>query len=287
MPSNFQYKKNAPLSVLMSTYQNDNPLFLYLALKSIIDQTTQPEELILVIDGPIKPTHEQVIKKIKNEKLSFNLKIIRLERNQGLAGALNAGLSECKSPYTARMDSDDICYPTRFEKQWSFLFKNPKIDILSSWHSEFENDFEQTVFIKKTPFSHHKIIQKLKWRNVISHPTIIFRTHCVQKIGGYSTTIGLLEDYDLYMRLIKSGSRFASIQEPLVKVRISSSQRIRRGGFNYVLKEWKFRFKYYKNKNYSLLEFLFISSAYTIFRLIPQRLKLILYNVVRNSPFSE
>lgn len=279
---NFNLKKKAPLSVLVSTYFKENPAYLELALNSIITQTLLPEELILVVDGPIGKDQENVIHKFQLTKLEFHLNIIRLAHNQGLASALNSGIDQCNFPYIARMDSDDICLPSRFEKQWFFLLNHPEIDILASWHSEFYENPNTPIFIKKTPPHHEAIVKKLKWRNVISHPTVIFRTNIIQKIGGYRASVGLLEDYDLYMRLIKYGAKFAAIQEPLVKIRVSKDQRVRRGGISYVIKEWKFRFGCFKNGNYSFLEFLIIAISYTFFRLVPSSFKAISYKLVRN-----
>lgn len=108
-------------SVLISVYKSDNPEHLETALKSIWDnQILKPDQIVLVQDGPVGDEIVNIInnfKAILDDKLSF----LELSVNLGLARALNEGLRLCKYDLIARMDSDDICFPNRFEKQIAFL----------------------------------------------------------------------------------------------------------------------------------------------------------------------
>ena len=111
----------------------------------------------------------------------------------------------------------------------------------------------------------------------------MIRKAVLLKINGYDESVGLLEDYDLHMRLIKSGAHYAAIQEPLVMVRISRLQRARRGGITYSIRELIFRYRCYKRGNYSLWLFLSSFIVNALFRLMPTYLKEILYRFVRSS----
>ena len=74
-------------SVLMSVYYKDCPIYLQAAIESMLNQTAQPDEIILVCDGPLTDKQNQVI-----EEYSSNIKVLRLEQNQGLGIALSEGL---------------------------------------------------------------------------------------------------------------------------------------------------------------------------------------------------
>ena len=77
------------------------------------------------------------------------MKIVPLENNMGLGDALNVGLKECTNELIARMDTDDISIPNRFEKQLK-AFENNDIDICSSWVSEFDSDENEIISYRKT-----------------------------------------------------------------------------------------------------------------------------------------
>jgi len=275
---------SVPVSILVSTYRSELASRLLSSLESIINQTSAPQEIVLVIDGPIDDTQEEVIQKYLNSENVPKIIIRRLNKNSGLANALNYGLAACSNDIIARMDSDDIAQDDRIEKQYQFLQKHPEIDVVASWQAEFEDDdIELITTVKETPPNHQDIVRSLKWRNVVSHPTIMFRKAIVMNNNGYDSSVGLLEDYDLHMRLIKAGARYAAIQEPLVKVRISKSQRSRRGGISYMFREGVFRYRCYKRGNYSFWIFIASFTSNALFRIMPAYIKGILYRFVRKS----
>ena len=121
-------------SVLLSVYWKENPDWLRLSLKSIWeDQSLKPAEIVLVKDGPLTDRLEAVISQFKQ---SAPLKIVPLSQNQGLGRALNEGLKFCSFDLVARMDTDDISKPDRFEKQIRFISQHPDISVVGSWVDE-------------------------------------------------------------------------------------------------------------------------------------------------------
>ncbi|HJF35399.1 MAG TPA: glycosyltransferase, partial [Clostridium perfringens] len=126
-------------SVLMSVYHKENPEFLKEALDSVINQTVQPTEIVIVKDGKLtKELDDAIDMYIKNNEGLFN--ILELETNCGLGVALSKGINVCKYDIIARMDSDDISDKYRFEKQLDVFKKNQKIDIVGSNIAEFMKD---------------------------------------------------------------------------------------------------------------------------------------------------
>lgn len=97
----------------MSVYKSDNPVFFDRALSSITEsQTILPNEVVLVVDGPVNDGLNEVIDKYENKYNFFNT--IRLEKNGGLGNALKIAVENAKYELIARMDSDDVSSPTRF-----------------------------------------------------------------------------------------------------------------------------------------------------------------------------
>lgn len=109
-------------SVLMSVYSKENPAWLKLAIESIQDQTLPTSDFVLVCDGPLTPELDGVIAE-KHCQMGEILMVVRLEKNVGLGNALNEGIKHCRNELVARMDSDDIAYPDRCEKQVAIFNK--------------------------------------------------------------------------------------------------------------------------------------------------------------------
>ena len=102
-------------SVLLSLYYKEKGEYLRQSLDSIFNQTLKPDEVILVEDGPLTEALYEVLSEYSN--IYSNFKIVRLEKNGGLGNALNIGLAHCSFDLVARMDTDDIAKPDRFEKE--------------------------------------------------------------------------------------------------------------------------------------------------------------------------
>lgn len=111
-------------SVLMSVYSKENPTWLRLAIESMQTQTLPTSDFVLVCDGPLTPELDGVIAE-KQRQMGETLTVVRLEKNVGLGNALNEGIKHCRNELVARMDSDDIAYPDRCEKQVAIFNKYP------------------------------------------------------------------------------------------------------------------------------------------------------------------
>lgn len=108
-----------PFSVILSIYYKESPLFLRESLDSLFSQTICPDEVILVKDGPIGDELDNVIDSYVT-RYPY-LKVLSLVTNRGLGKALNEGLKYCSHELVARMDTDDIAMPERFENSWLYL----------------------------------------------------------------------------------------------------------------------------------------------------------------------
>lgn len=225
-------------SVLLSVYRKEKPEFLKESLQSVFSQTLPADEVILVEDGPLTEELDSVINEF--EKKEPTLKVIKLLENIGLGSALNIGLTFCRNEYIARMDSDDICYSNRFEKQINYLYSHPDIDVIGSWTTEFHLDKHGKKIItstKRFPQSSWDNIKYCTKRCPVEHPSVIFKKKSVINAGGYQHCY-LFEDYHLWARMFVNGAKFYNIQEPLLYFRISNDSFKRRGGYKYAINEY-------------------------------------------------
>ena len=115
-------------SVLMSVYYKEKPEYLNQAIESIQTQTLSTNNFVLVCDGPLTPELDAIIN-VKQHEMGDSLNVVRLAKNGGLGNALNEGIKHCKNELVARMDSDDIAYPDRCERQINVFNTHPNVSI--------------------------------------------------------------------------------------------------------------------------------------------------------------
>lgn len=217
-------------SVLMSVYKNETVENFEKSIKSLLNQTVMPCQIVLVRDGAVYEKLQSSIDKYVSEYPDL-FTYLPLSENGGLGNALKYGLPYCKCELVARMDTDDICVPDRFERQLDFIRNNPDVDVVGGNISEFSTEPDEIIDYRTVPEAHEEIIEYLKTRSPFNHVTVMFRKSAVLNVGSYED-IYLLEDWHLWVKLCLSGSKFANINAVLVNVRISDMSN-RRGGFKY------------------------------------------------------
>lgn len=269
-------------SLLMSVYINEQANHLTACFDSIYKQTVPPTEIILVEDGPLTSALYEAIS--KEEERFPQLKRIKLDTNQGLGIALNKGLQKCSYDIIARMDTDDICVPNRFETQLNYLMKHPEIDVIGAWVFEFEGSTSNILGIRSLPEQHKHIYRFGKKRNPMNHPTVMFRKESVLKAGSY-ISCPLFEDYYLWGRMLMMGFRFYNIQQPLLYFRRSPEMIKRRGGLSYAKKEISFLKKLHETGYISKWNLIRNISQRYIVRILPDYIRSLIYKyLLRLSP---
>lgn len=214
-------------SVLMSVYKNEKPQYLREAINSMLNQTIQPEEFVIVKDGCLTEELELVIEEYKN-KYKDLFKIVKIQRNVGLGNALAIGVNACKNEYIARMDSDDIATKQRCEKELKILNENPDIDVVGSIVADFNNDINNITCYHILPEKNSEIYEFAKKRNPCIHSSIIMKKSKVLAVGNYRGNL-YFEDYDLWIRMLRNGYQFYNIQDVLIYMRTEESFYKRRG----------------------------------------------------------
>ncbi len=219
-------------SVCTSVYKNDQPKFVRVALDSMLDnQSVKPDEIVLVQDGPVPYELSRLLLEYK-DKYGDLMNIIKLEKNGGLGNALKLGVENAKYEIIARMDSDDICLPDRFEKQLTYLNSHPECDIVGGQMTEFIDCPDNIIGRREVPLTNDDIYQYMKSRCALNHVTVMFRKDAVLKAGNYQDWFWN-EDYYLWVRMMMAGCNFANIPNVTVNVRSGADQYARRGGKKY------------------------------------------------------
>ena len=219
-------------SVLMSVYHKDNPAYFREALASLGPQLPYVDEVVLVKDGPLGAALEAVI---DSQRKLLPLREVALEQNVGLARALNAGLSRCKSEWVFRFDADDLCLPERAALQAEWL-RNEALDILGGQIEECDPATQEVTGRRLVPCEAGEIRSFLRRRNPFNHMTVCFRRAFIRRIGGYPC-IAYKEDYALWARAIANGARVANLPQVLVRARAGRDLVERRGGLAYARSE--------------------------------------------------
>lgn len=222
-------------SVLMSLYAKEKPEYLRLALNSMINQTAKPDEIVLVLDGPITDELYAIVDGYQ-EKYQGLFNIVVNEKNLGLGQALNRGLSVCKNELVARMDTDDISKPDRCEKQLKMFEEDKELSIVGGQIEEFIDKTENVSGRRIVPCLDAEIKLYMKKRCPFNHMAVMFKKSDILEAGNYLEWFWN-EDYYLWIRLALLDKKFANIPDILVDVRVGKEMYKRRGGKKYFKSE--------------------------------------------------
>ena len=221
----------ASYSVLMSVYYKEKSAYFREAIDSMLQQTVQPAEIVLVCDGELTPELDAVIAE-KCDAYPELFRVIRLPENQGLGIALDIGLRACKHPLVARMDTDDIALPDRMELQLKIFEEDPQLGAVGGQIAEFEGTQNNIVGYRKVPLSSEAVSLRLKKRNPMNHMTVLLRKEAVLAAGSYQH-LPLYEDYYLWARMVACGQKMRNIPQLCCYVRVDDRLYQRRGGKQY------------------------------------------------------
>lgn len=184
---------------------------LELSVNSILGQSFEDLELLVVDDGSTDGASDWL-----HSQEDPRLLVHVLPAKTGGGVARNVGLTAARGDYIAVMDSDDVAYPQRLEKQVAFFQANPGVHALGSSGVMHENGRQRPLLVPETDA---RIKASLLLVDVAClHPTMMYRRsfldeHCLR----YSASRRTDGDYELFIRLMQAGARFHNLQEPLLE----------------------------------------------------------------------
>ncbi|MEO7421026.1 MAG: glycosyltransferase [Ornithinibacter sp.] len=215
------------LTVLMTMYHGTSVDELERAVASIAAQTRQPDEFLIVVDGPVDNLVDGAI--IRATAENRRIRVERLAHNMGNGRASARGVLVASGDFIARQDSDDVSLPNRLERELAAM-EARHLDLVGTAMLEFEEDPVNIVGIRRAPTTHTAIVRRLRVNNPFNHPTVMFRRDVALNAGGY-VDVPFHEDYDLWARMISAGANTANLPDALVLFSAGGGMLARRGGW--------------------------------------------------------
>ena len=199
------------ISVIMSVYNDENNVTN--AIQSILDQTFDDFEFLIMDDCSTDNTYEEMIKFVNDSRVKLYVN----EKNIGLTKSLNKLIEESNGKYIFRQDSDDISFKNRFDEQIKIL----------------ETKDIKTCTTRAIDLNNNKIIPSLsawipkkitmKFKNPYIHGTLAIEKLLLNSIGNYSEDFYYSQDFRLYLDLAQKNEKIYEIKKPLYKLNTSNN----------------------------------------------------------------
>lgn len=224
------------ISVLMGIFNEKSRKHTAQAIDSVLSQTFTDFEFLICDDGSQEAFYQWLVAYCGKDA---RIRLLRNQKNKGLAAALNRCLRHASGEYVARMDADDISKKERFEKQAAFLRQHGEYALVgcNAWligrhgvwgRRRMEESPQKKSFLYTSPFI---------------HPSVMIRREILAAMGGYDESPKALraEDYELFMRLYARGCRGYNLQEELLCYR-EDQQAYARRRYRYRIHECRVRY---------------------------------------------
>jgi len=187
------------------------------AVKSILQQTFEDWELLLIDDGSTDGTKALIEMFASNDK---RVRPVFFPENRGIVAALNAGWSEAKGEYIARMDADDESHPDRLQKQAGFLDQHPGIALVASrvrhgGDGEAQKGYALYIDWINSLLTPEEIFLNRFVESPFAHPSVMFRKKNAELFGMYREG-DFPEDYELWLRWLEQDLRMAKLPDVLL-----------------------------------------------------------------------
>lgn len=198
------------VSVVMPVYNSE--AFVKEAIESILNQTCQQIELIIINDGSTDKS-DLIIKGFDDRRIRY----VNNRINKGIVSTINEGLLLSRGKYIARMDADDIALPTRLAKQVDFLETHPDVKLCGTTAIAINKNGKQVVKLNR-PVKYNEIKAFNLFRNAFIHPTILADADLIKKIG-FTEDYKYAEDYFTFSQFTMN-YKVANLKEPLILYRL-------------------------------------------------------------------
>ncbi len=202
------------------------------AVQSVLTQTYTEWELIIIDDASVDDTAGVIQKMIRAADLAGNMasgnriRVIRNERNLGVAGSRNRGVQAANGAWVAFLDSDDMWHSDKLRKQMELAARETDADIIYTGSSFIQNDGTGLFWTMCVPET--MTYKKLLKQNVIACSSVIMKRELalrypmVQNSAAYGE---MHEDYPVWLQVLKHGGHACGLNEPLLIYRLSEDSR--------------------------------------------------------------
>lgn len=201
------------VTILMPVHNGQE--YLKEAIDSILTQTLGAFTFLIIDDASTDETPSILAQYAARDS---RIQLITNEINLGLTACLNKGIHQIETPYIARMDADDISFPSRLLRQLTYMERNQDIAVVGSGVEIFNSlGTKQHVW-----FPPDNALQMstslLHYGAGIPHPTAFMRTNILKNVCGYRTNFQTAQDLDLWLRLLET-SKITALPDILLKYR--------------------------------------------------------------------
>jgi glycosyltransferase involved in cell wall biosynthesis len=239
-------------SLLIAVYQENNQLFSE-CLHSINGQTETDFEVIIVDDG-MTDRNLEIFNKLKNQKYRY----VKNAQRLGLTKSLNQAAQIAQGDFLARIDSDDVCLPSRLKRQREFLEQYP--DYVLCGGMILERDENSLLWLPPAvPFfeNDQELKKILACYNPFSHSALMMKKKVFEEVGGYNENFKFAQDYDLIARLSKRG-KIKNLPEVVVKRVISKKSISYQKRKQQIWFSLRARFQYWRSTGLSLMAMVYL-----------------------------
>ena len=263
--------------MLMPVYRGDGPELFFRAVSSVHGNSLQPDQFLIVVDGPVGPTIDAVLAQAARD----GAEILRLPHNVGLSRALNMALQYVRHAWIVRADADDYNLPERFFKQAAFSRRHPELAAFGGQILEVDA-LGAPIAERIVPSEPSEIRRRLESRNPINHMTACIRADAIRRLGGYPE-VHLMEDYALWVRLVAVGESIGNVPDVVVHATSGLDMYRRRGGARYIASEIKMQRLLVQSHVTTFWRALLVGTVRSLVFALPSRLRGLVYRyLLRN-----
>lgn len=267
---------STPISVVMPAFNAEQ--YIGESIQSILEQSFVDFELIIINDASADKTLEVISEYAKRDS---RIRVFSNEKNLGIAGNRNLGVSLALGKYLAWQDADDVSLPYRLEEQYQFLEAQPEIGIIGGYLELFSGDnirgvrhyAERDLDLRKSMFKYSPVAQ----------PAAMIRRNILDKAGAYDLSYPPAEDLDMTFR-IGMLSKLANLPKVLIRYRVSETSATGKNLKTMELNTLRIRRKYLFQPPYKVT---MMDVAYNLVHLasiylVPVRWKMKLFSLFRD-----
>ena len=260
------------ISVIMPAHNSE--AYIAEAVQSILEQTWQNFELIIINDGSTDYTL-QVVESFTDSRI----RVISLAKNGGISAALNTGITQARGHYIARLDSDDISDKHRLQKQKYFLDQHPEVGVIGCYIKVFDHNSERIHYY---PLDSLILKKSLPYVSPFAHPAVMIRKSCLPP-QPYNSRFNLAEDLDLWFRL-STDTEFATLPECLIRLRRHSSSSTQKNLKSTFMTATKVRWRYRHIVPWTTFTYFHIAASYLLVSILPAKAVSFLFDCSKRRP---
>lgn len=208
-------KKQDKVSVIMPCYEEPKPQ-LRQAISSILNQSHQNLELIIILDNPENEGLEKLIQEFckKDKRIIF----VKNKENLGRWASRNVWIQKAKWKYIAILDADDISLKDRLKQQIEYFNNNPWTDLLFTWATFIDEDWKKIKEFRPNKYFFYNIKKYIFQHHITVHPSMMVKTEIMKELK-YDPNFVRSQDYEFWLRALGKWYNFELLEKPLIKYR--------------------------------------------------------------------